>query len=54
MDKIAEDRLMAAAPEMLRALKNIVASAPIKGLPLALEIDIEHARTVINRAQGRW
>ena len=41
--------LFAAAPEMLRALKNIVSSAPLIGLPLALEKDIQSACELITR-----
>lgn len=42
-------RVLYAAPEMLQALKNIVASAPITGLPLALEKDIQTACDLITR-----
>ena len=38
-----------ASPEMLQVLKNIVASAPITGLPLALEKDIQAACDLIAR-----
>ena len=41
--------ILTAAPEMLRLLKNIVSSAPLKGLPLALEKDIQDACIIITR-----
>lgn len=46
-------RLIAAAPEMLQILNNIVSSAPLTGLPLALEKDIQDAIAVIKKIEGR-
>ena len=43
--------LIAAAPDMLEALKRIIQSAPLTGLPLALEKDIQSAINVINNIQ---
>lgn len=45
----ANAKLIAAAPEMLQALKNIVSSAPVTGLPLAIEKDIQTACDLITR-----
>lgn len=44
-------RLIAAAPELLEVLKHIVASAPLRGLPLALEKDIQDACHLLTRIQ---
>ncbi len=49
----ANAALIAAAPELLQALKNIIQSAPLVGLPLALEKDIQSATYVIARAEGK-
>lgn len=48
-DAKANAALIAAAPEMLQTLKNIVASAPLRGLPLALEKDIQRACWILER-----
>ncbi len=45
----ANAKLIAAAPELLQALKNIISSAPITCLPLALEKDIQAACILIER-----
>lgn len=45
--------LIAAAPELLRALKNIMSSIPIVGTSIALAYDIQNAQRVINKAEGR-
>lgn len=44
--------LIAAAPEMYRALCNIAASAPLRGLPLALEKDIQTACYLLTKLRG--
>jgi hypothetical protein len=49
----ANSRIMSLAPEMLEVLKRIVASAPITGLPLGLEKDIQDACHLIKNAEGR-
>jgi hypothetical protein len=41
--------LIAAAPEMLKALERIIQSAPMVGLPLALEKDIQTATQLLSR-----
>ena len=46
----ADVRLISAAPELLKALQQILSSAPITGLPLALEKDISHACNVVAKA----
>ena len=46
-------RVLSAAPEMLQALKNIVSSAPLIGLPLALEKDIQSACDLIARLEEK-
>lgn len=46
-------KLFGAAPEMLMALKNIVASAPLTGIPLALEKDIQAACAIISKIEGK-
>lgn len=51
-DKDANARLIALAPEMLAALKAIAQSAPLVGLSRALELDIQNAIAVINKAEG--
>lgn len=53
MSDQANAALVAAAPEMLEALKRIIQSAPFNGLPLALETDIQNACHVIAQAEGR-
>jgi hypothetical protein len=45
-------RLFTMAPTMLQALKNIVQSAPLKGLPLALELDIQSACHLIKAIEA--
>lgn len=44
--------LIAAAPSMFRVLENICASAPITGLPLALEKDIQAACNLLTKLRG--
>lgn len=49
----ANARLIACAPELLQALRNIIDSAPIRGLPRALENDIQLACGLVTKAEGR-
>ena len=44
--------IMAASPDLLQALKNIVSSAPLMGLPLALEKDIQSACWLIRQIES--
>lgn len=44
--------LIAAAPEMFRVLENITSSAPMTGLPLALEKDIQTACNLLTKLRG--
>lgn len=39
--------------DLLTALKRIIASAPLCGLPLALEIDIQAASAIVAKMEAR-
>jgi hypothetical protein len=45
--------LIAAAPMLYETLARICASAPLKGLPLALEIDIQSACALLTKIRGK-
>ena len=51
-DLVELGNLISAAPEMLKIIKRIISSAPITGLPLALEKDIQSASNIILKAEG--
>lgn len=45
-------RLICNAPQMLQILQGILQSAPLVGLPLALEKDIQDAASMVSKLKG--
>lgn len=52
-EAMANARLIAAAPELLQALKRVLSSIPITGTSTALAYDIRDAARAIAKAEGR-
>lgn len=50
---IDSDLVLNSSAELLQVLKNIVSSAPIVGLPLALEKDIQAACALITKLEAK-
>lgn len=48
----ADANLIAAAPELLQVLKNLVSSIPLNGNSLAVEKDVADACRLITRLNG--